>query len=151
MAANRIIGKDNTIPWIIPGEQIRFKQITMGHPLIMGRKTWESIGHPLPGRRNIVVTRNSSFQYPGVEVVHSLDQGLDECRSESKVFIIGGEQIFEIALPLADSLILTLLPESIVGDTYFPEFSPDDFRKTSTEKIDGPVPYRIDTFVRKKR
>jgi len=151
MAENRVIGKDNTIPWTIPGEQTRFKQITMGHPLIMGRKTWQSIGHPLPGRRNIVVTRNPSFHYPGVEVVHSLDQGLDVCKFESKVFIIGGEQIFELALPLADTLILTILPETIVGDTYFPEFSSHDFSKTSTEQIDGPVPYIINTFTRKKR
>jgi dihydrofolate reductase len=151
MAANRVIGKDNTIPWTIPGEQAHFKEITMGYPLIMGRKTWESIGHPLPGRRNIVVTRNPLFQYPGVEVVHSLAQGLDVCKSESKVFIIGGEQVFELALPLADTLILSLLPESVVGDTYFPEFSLRDFNQISTEQIDGPVPYRIKTFIRKKR
>ena len=151
MAANRVIGKDNTIPWHIPGEQSRFKEVTMGHPLVMGRKTWESIGHPLPGRRNIVITRNHSFQSPGVEVVHTLEEGLEACKSESRVFVIGGEQIFELALPFADTLILTLLPEAVIGDTYFPEFSSHDFSQISSKLVDGPVPYRVNIFARKNK
>jgi dihydrofolate reductase len=150
MAANRVIGRDNDIPWHIPGEQTRFKQITMGHPMIMGRLTWDSIGRPLPGRRNIVVTRDLSFRASGVEVVHSLEQGLESCRSEKKIFIIGGAQIFKLALPLADTLILTVLPEPVSGNVYFPDFSPGDFIKISSEEVPGPVPYLIDTFKRKK-
>ena len=88
MAANRVIGRDNIIPWDIPGEQTRFKKITMGHPMIMGRKTYQSIGRPLPGRRNLVLTRNKNFEADGCEVVHFLKQGFAACRGENKVFII---------------------------------------------------------------
>lgn len=151
MSVNRVIGKDNTIPWDIPGEQARFKQITMGHPLIMGRKTWQSIGHPLPGRRNIVITRNTSLHASGAEVVHSLDESLALCENERKVFIIGGEQLYRLSLPLADTLILTILPKSVSGDVYFPEFSGDDFIETAAEQIAGPVPYSIRTYQRNQQ
>ena len=107
MASNRVIGRENTIPWNIPGEQTRFKDTTMGHSLIMGRKTWESIGKPLPGRRNIVVTRNSDFQAPGAEIVHSLKEGLALTEGTEKVFIIGGAQLYHLSLERADTLILT--------------------------------------------
>ncbi len=148
MSANRVIGKDNTIPWHIPGEQARFKEITMGHPLIMGRRTWQSIGHPLPGRRNIVISRNPSFSAPGAEVVHSLDQSLALCEKEDRVFIIGGEQLYRLSLPLADTLILTILPQQVSGDVFFPEFSADDFTETAVEQVAGPVPYIIRTYQR---
>lgn len=150
MAANRVIGRKNIIPWNIPGEQARFKQITMGHSLIMGRKTWESIGHPLPGRRNIVVTRNPLFEAPGAEVVHSFQEGLDLCRGEDKLFVIGGEQLYRQALSVADTLILSILPDAVSGDTYFPEFSSDDFSDISIEQVEGPVPYAIKTYQRNK-
>ena len=146
MAANRVIGKDNSIPWDIQGEQTRFKRTTMGHALIMGRKTWQSIGHPLPGRRNIVITRNPSFQAAGAEVALSLEQGLSLCRNEAKIFIIGGEQLYRLTLPLADSLILTILPQPVAGDAYFPEFSANEFKEIAAEQVDGPVPYFITTF-----
>lgn len=150
MAANRVIGRDNDIPWHIPGEQARFKKITMGHPMIMGRKTWDSIGGPLPGRRNIVVTRDSSFHASGVEVVHSLEKGLESCSSARKIFIIGGAQIFKLALPITDTLILTTLPEPVMGNIYFPNFSLVDFHKISSEQVNGPISYVIDTFTRSK-
>ena len=146
MAANRVIGKDNTIPWDIPGEQSRFKEITMGHSLIMGRKTWQSIGRPLPGRRNIVVSRNKNFKAAGGEVVHSLEQGLAACRDESRVFIIGGEQLYRVGLPLADTLILTVLEQQIAGDAFFPEFSCPPFTLMQTENINHPLPYFIKTY-----
>lgn len=148
MAANRVIGKDNTIPWDIPGEQARFKRITMGHALIMGRRTWQSIGHPLPGRRNIVITRNLSFQAQDAEVAHSLNEGLARCGKESKIFIIGGEQLYRLALPLADTLILTTLPEPVAGDAWFPRFSPETFSLVKSEQIDASRPYIINTYQR---
>ncbi|MCF6186661.1 MAG: dihydrofolate reductase [Desulfobulbaceae bacterium] len=151
MAANRVIGKDNTIPWDIPGEQARFKQMTMGHALIMGRKTWQSIGRPLPGRRNIVITRNLTFQAPGAQVAHSLDEGIALCTNEKKVFIIGGEQLYRLALSLADTLILTTLPEPVAGDAWFPRFSSQTFSLVGSEQVDAPMPYTINTYQRTER
>ncbi len=151
MASNRVIGRDNTIPWDIPGEQARFKEVTMGHPLIMGRKTWQSIGRPLPGRRNIVVTRNTDFKAAGCEVVHSLEQGIAACRGEKKVFIIGGEQLYQLGLEQADTLILTLLDREVDGDAFFPEFFCPPFKLVQTEKINHPVPYSIQTYQRKNK
>lgn len=148
MAANRVIGRNNSIPWDIPGEQGRFKEVTMGHPLIMGRKTWQSIGSPLPGRRNIVVTRNRQFKAEGAEVVHSLDQGLETCRDRQKVFIIGGEQLYQIGLELADTLILTVLDQEISGDAFFPEFSCPPFKLIHTEQVTGQLPYAVKTYRR---
>jgi len=148
MAANRVIGRDNTIPWDIPGEQGRFKEITMGHPLIMGRRTWQSIGRPLPGRRNLVVTRNTKFKAEGCEVVHSLKQGIDACSGAQTIFIIGGEQLYRLALDRADTLILTVLDQEVTGDTYFPKFASPPFALTHTEQVRGFPPYSIKTYKR---
>ncbi len=149
MAANRVIGSSNTIPWDIPGEQARFKEVTMGYPLIMGRKTWQSIGRPLPGRRNIVVTRERTYQAAGGEVVHSLDQGIKACPGEKKIFIIGGEQLFKLGLALADTLLLTVLEQTYEGDAFFPTFSCPPFELVQTETISRPVAYSIQTFRRR--
>jgi len=143
MAVNRVIGKNNDIPWHIPGEQRRFKEITMGHPLIMGRKTYESIGGPLPGRRNVVVTRNKSYLAPGCDVAHSLDMALQKCRDEDKVFIIGGEQLYRLSLGKATSIILTVLDRKIEGDNFFPEFSEEEFAVRHKERIHGSESYTI--------
>ena len=151
MACNRVIGRNNTIPWDIPGEQARFKKVTMGHPLIMGRKTWQSIGHPLSGRLNIVVTRNRDFKATGGEVVHSLEQGIAACRGAKKIFIIGGEQLYRLGLKLADTLLLSILDQEIDGDAFFPEFSCPPFELVETEKINHLVPYSIQTYQRKDK
>ena len=150
MAANRVIGRGRAIPWDIPGEQTRFKEITMGHSLIMGRKSWESIGRPLPGRRNIVVTRNPAFRAVGAEVVHSLDQGFVLTEGEEKVFVIGGAQLYQFALDRADTLILTELEQEVEGDAFFPAFSCPPFALVQTEDVEGPVCYHIRTYQRRK-
>ncbi|WP_339133929.1 MAG: dihydrofolate reductase [Candidatus Electrothrix sp. GW3-4] len=150
MAANRVIGRGNTIPWDIPGEQTRFKETTMGHSLLMGRKTWESLGQPLPGRQNIVVTRNSAFQAPGAKVVHSLEQGLALTAGAERVFVIGGAQLYQLALERADTLILTELGQEVAGDVFFPAFSCPPFALIQTEEVTEPVPYRICTYQRRK-
>mgnify|MGYP001821808080 CR=1 FL=1 len=150
MAANRVIGRGGDIPWDIPGEQSRFKEITLGHSLLMGRKTWESIGNPLPGRRNIVVTRNSAFQAPGAELVHSLDQGLALTEGEAKIFVIGGAQLYRLALDRTDTLILTELEQEVAGDAFFPAFSCPPFALMQTEEIIEPVRYSIRTYRRRK-
>lgn len=149
MASNRVIGKDNTIPWHIPGEQQRFKEITMGFPLIMGRKTYESIGRPLPGRRNIIITRNRDYAASGCDVVHSLEMALDACKGEKKVFVIGGEQLYKLSLDKATSIILTVLDRPVEGDNIFPEFSEELFELKDTEQVSGPEPYTISFYYKK--
>jgi dihydrofolate reductase len=125
-ARNGIIGKDNAMPWKIPGEQAYFKRVTMGHPIIMGRKTWESIGRPLPGRRSIVVTRNPGFVAAGAEVVTSLDAALAACAGAAEAFVIGGAELYRLALPRADRLLVTEIDHDFDGDTTFP--APDSAR-----------------------
>ena len=156
MAANRVIGYNNTIPWDIPGEQTRFKEITMGCPLILGRKTWQAIGRPLPGRRNIVVSRNKNLTAEGGELVHSLHQAFALCRGEEKVFIIGGAQLYSHALDRADTLILTVLDLEVKGDTFFPDFTCPPFALMNTESVvventSPPVSYSIQTYQRKEQ
>jgi len=148
MTADYVIGKNNAIPWHILGEQTRFKETTMGHSLIMGRKTFESIGHPLPGRRNLVVTRNNKYQAPGGEVFLSLDEALKACKGEKKVFVIGGQQLFTQSMAQADILILTFINRNVQGDTWFPKFTETDFMLVGREKITSPELYYINTYKR---
>lgn len=151
MSLNRVIGKNNRIPWKIPGEQQRFKQITWGHAIIMGRKTHQSIGKPLPGRTNIVISRQKNYPAPGCILVNSLDEALKNCPpNDIEAFIIGGEQIFRLALPLADRIYLTTIQQEIEGDTFFPEFSLTEFNEISSQKIDATIPYTFKIFERKK-
>ncbi|CAK8711429.1 MAG: dihydrofolate reductase [Candidatus Electronema aureum] len=151
VAANGVIGSNNAVPWQMPGEQMRFKETTWGHCLLMGRRTWDSIGRALPGRHSIVVTRNTAFQPDDCEVVHSLAEGIKAARSrlETKLFVIGGEQLYGMALSLADTLILTRLEQAFVGDAFFPPFSSPPFQLMKTEQINGPIPYQIETWRRR--
>ena len=131
MANNRVIGNRGDSPWKIPGEQKRFKEITLGHTVIMGRKTYESIGRPLPGRTNIVITRQSDYQASGCIVVHDLDSAFQSCPTqENEAFICGGGQLYQASLPVTDRIYLTVLPREVAGDTYFPEISENEFRMT---------------------
>ncbi len=150
MAANRVIGRGSEIPWHLPGEQKRFKEITWGFPLIMGRKTFESIGRPLPGRRNIVITRNTHWQAAGCEVASSMERALQGCLGSDKVFVIGGAQIYQLAMPLATGLILTTLDTEVDGDVFFPEFSEDDFVAVDTEVVAAEIPYTMTTWQRQE-
>ena len=116
---NNIIGKDGNLPWHLPDELARFKQITIGHPIIMGRKTHESIGRPLPGRQNIVISRDKHFSATGCEVAQSLEQAIKIAGRSSEIFIIGGASIYPLALPLADKIYLTRVDVSPDGDKRF--------------------------------
>ncbi len=117
---NHVIGRDNQMPWKISADLQFFKRVTMGHPVIMGRKTWESIGRPLPGRRNIVVSRNTNYPITGGELVGSLDEALKSLNQFSRVFVIGGEQLFTQAFDKADRLYITEIDLDIEGgDTFF--------------------------------
>lgn len=131
-ARNGVIGKNNAMPWKIPGEQAYFKRVTMGHPIVMGRRTWESIGRPLPGRRNIVVTRDPGFAAQGAEVVHGMDEALALCRHAAEVFVIGGAQLYDAAMPMADRLLLTEIDHDFDGDAFMP--APDAARWRETAR-----------------
>ncbi|MER1987552.1 MAG: dihydrofolate reductase [Solibacillus sp.] len=119
---NRVIGYENDMPWHLPGDLQYFKEMTMGKPILMGRKTFESIGRPLPGRRNIVITRNDAYDAEGIETAPSLEAALALVRDAEEIMVIGGEQIFTQALPLAEKLYITLIDHEFVGDTYFPAY-----------------------------
>ena len=125
IAENGVIGRDNALPWRLPDEMAHFRKVTMGHPLVMGRRTYESIGKPLPGRTNIVVTRNPHFQAPGCIVVTSLQAALDAAAKSpgaDEVCVMGGTSLFEEAFPVADVLHLTEVQAAVPGDTFFPPF-----------------------------
>ncbi len=123
-AKNRTIGRDNTLPWKLPGDLAHFKRTTLGCPIIMGRKTWDSLGRPLPGRKNIVITRDVSRAIAGVDFVTSLSKALELVSDTEKVFVIGGAQIYQQALPLADSIIATEVQADIEGDAFFAPLDP---------------------------
>ena len=129
MSENRVIGRDNTLPWRLPADLKHFKALTTGRTIIMGRRTWESLPRrPLPRRRNVVITRNLDFEAPGAVAVHSLKAALREGAGDEEIFVIGGEQVFREALPFADRLYLTLVHASVEGDTYFPPFDESAWR-----------------------
>ena len=132
MTRDRVIGKNNKIPWRLPGEQKWFKEVTMGHPILMGRKTFESIGRPLPGRRNLIVTRTGNFA--GIDVIHDLnkfDPTLYEVNGR-EIFVIGGAEIYEALLDRCDAIYVTVVKKAYEGDAYFPEF---ESRFEITERI----------------
>lgn len=132
MDAKRGIGIDNKLPWHLPEDLAHFKRVTLGHPIVMGRKTFDSIGRPLPGRRNIVVTRNADWRHEGVEVAHSLQDAVALAGGES-ASIIGGAQIFAEALDLADRMVVTHIDKQYACDTFFPEIDPARWTAVASE------------------
>ena len=129
MAENRVIGRNNQLPWRIPADLRHFKALTLGKPVIMGRKTYESIGRPLPGRDNIVVTADSGYQAEGCQVVHSVEQALEAAGSCEEAMIIGGANLYRQTLENADRLCLTLVKAEPEGDTWFPEIELQQWRE----------------------
>jgi dihydrofolate reductase len=132
-ARNGTIGRNNALPWHLPEDLAHFKRTTMGAPIIMGRKTWESIGRPLPGRRNIVVTRNPQLRIEGCEVTTSLEDAQRLCAGVEQMFLIGGAQLYAEAMPCADRLIVTEIDADVEGDAFFPPIDPDQWIVTSRE------------------
>ena len=138
MTESRVIGVNNHLPWNIPEDLKRFKQITSGHPIVMGRKTFESIGKPLPRRTNIVITRDKTYRVEGGAVVHSFEEALEWARRSEgadEVFVIGGSEIFKLAIPLAWRIYLTEVRWPFEGDTFFPGFDEGEFKEVSTERL----------------
>lgn len=152
MATNRVIGKDGDMPWKIPADLAYFRKVTEGHPIIMGRRTWESLGRPLPKRRNIVVTSQPAEAFPGAEVVPSFDAALALCEADELVFCIGGGQLYRAALPQADCLYLTEIHQEIDGDTVFPEFDRAAWRENYRDPhTQGDAPHRFDFVLYARR
>jgi len=141
VAQNGVIGRDGDLPWRLPSDLKRFKQLTLGKPVVMGRKTWDSIGRPLPGRPNIVVTRDASFAAPGATVVSSLDEGLAVAQREAEalgvdeICVIGGGQIYAQVFDRADILHVTRVEADVAGDTRFPAIDPAVFERVADEPI----------------
>jgi len=133
MAKNRVIGANGKIPWRLPNELQLFKRVTMGHHIIMGRKTWESIGRLLPGRTSVIVTRQTDFAVPGAMVAHSLKDALAACGNDEEVFVIGGGELYREALPLAHRIYLTTVDAEPAGDAFMPELDAQQWRETSAQ------------------
>jgi dihydrofolate reductase len=130
-AENNAIGKDNQLLWHLPDDLKHFKKTTKGHHVIAGRKTFESQGRPLPHRTNIIITRNPDYQAEGCIIVHSLEEALKQVKNDEEPFIIGGENIYRMAMPQADRIYLTRVHVSLEADTFFPEISPQEWKEVS--------------------
>lgn len=139
MAENGVIGRGGQLPWHLSADLKRFKRLTMDHTIIMGRKTWESIGRPLPGRRMVVITRQYDYQAEGVTVARNFEDALALARAagDTEAFIIGGAEIYRLALPLADRLYMTLVLAEVAGDTKFPEIDLETWARIDSESVEA--------------
>jgi dihydrofolate reductase len=149
MSWNRVIGRDGGLPWHLSADLQRFKRLTVGHAIIMGRKTFDSIGRILPGRRSIVITRQVDFSPPGVVVAHDVNEAIQQATSSDEAFVIGGEQIFQLMLPLVTRMHITEVQANVTGDTLFPAYDPSEWRLTEESvhaadaKNDYPVRFLV--------
>ena len=137
MASNRVIGRDGQMPWHLSADLQRFKQITLGSPILMGRKTYEAIGRPLPGRQNLIISRNADYQAPGCRVFDDMQTALQAVAAADELFVIGGATLYEALLPYADYLYLTVIDKAFAGDTYFPQIDPAAWQSISREDINN--------------
>ena len=137
MDSNRLIGKNNALPWHLPADLAFFKQTTMGKPIIMGRKTFTSIGKALPGRKNIVVTRDSSFKAPDCEIAASIDHAITLAEESAEVMLIGGASLYQQTIERADIIYLTLIHHAFDGDTWFPEIDKKTWNLVSRDDFDA--------------
>jgi dihydrofolate reductase len=151
ISENHAIGKDNKLLWRLPADLKHFKEITTGHTIIMGRKTYESVGRPLPNRRNIIITRQP-IAIEGCEVVNSIDAALALCAEEDEVFIVGGAEIYRQSLHLTNRIYLTVVHKEFEGDSFFPEIKKEDWKEVSREDHQAdeknPLPYSFITLER---
>ena len=145
MARNRVIGKDNRLPWRLPADMRRFRALTMGKHVLMGRKTFESISQPLKGRINLVLTRDPGFHAPGCEVLHSADEALELARSGTELMVIGGASLYQQLVASAERMYLTLVHHELDGDAWFPPFAEVDWALPAREDLpadaENPFPY----------
>ena len=152
MDNNRLIGSNNALPWHLPADLAFFKRTTMGKPIVMGRKTYESIGKPLPGRRNIVVTRNRNYRAPGCDIVAGVDEAMSVCEPGPEIMLIGGASLYQQSIERANYLYITQIHHSFDGDTWFPEFDDRLWSIESRDDFDpdesNVYPYSFVKFVR---
>jgi dihydrofolate reductase len=152
MARNRVIGAGGRIPWHLPEELKRFKRLTLGHHIVMGRKTWESIGRLLPGRSTVIVTRQRGYRVPGAKVVHSLDEAIAACGRDEEIFVIGGAELYAQALGRAARLYLTTVDAEVAGDTLMPEVTTGEWREVAAQAFAAderhPYSFRCVTYGR---
>lgn len=134
MAENRVIGRADALPWRLPRDMKRFKQLTMGHTVVMGRTTYETLERPLPGRRNVVLSRDPARRFDGAEVVETLDQALELAGDDDEVFVAGGGEIYRLALPRADRIYLTVVHTEVTGDTLFPQLDDSEWELHGDER-----------------
>ncbi|MGA4719927.1 dihydrofolate reductase [Fictibacillus nanhaiensis] len=153
MGENRVIGKDNDLPWRLPRDWKYVQKITMGKTIVLGRKNFESIGKALPGRRNIVLTRKMGFSLQNCIVVHSINEVLNACEDDEEVFIFGGEEIYSQFMPMVTKMYLTKIHHTFEGDTYFPIFNERDWKEISRVKgiqdKQNPYTYYFHQYIRK--
>ena len=151
---NKVIGNKNALPWSLPADMKHFKELTAGKPVIMGRKTFESIGNPLPNRTNIIITSNPDYKAEGCTIVHSLNEALKVAENQEEVMIIGGAKIYKEFLPKANKMYLTLIDADFEGDAYFPEYNIEEWEETSYEEQerdkDNPYNYTFLVLTRKR-
>ncbi len=133
IANNHVIGVNNTLPWHLPEDLKRFRAITMGHHIIMGRKTFDSLGRLLPGRTTVIVTRNLHYHVEGALIAHSLQEAIGLCQNDDEIFLIGGAELYQTGLALADRLYVTEIDLDVAGDAYFPEINPNQWLETARE------------------
>ncbi|MCH7544812.1 MAG: dihydrofolate reductase [Planctomycetes bacterium] len=155
MSENRVIGRDGDLPWRLPEDLKRFKRLTTGHHVIMGRKTFETLGRPLPNRTNIVITRRQDFPAPGdIRIAHSLEEALGLAESDVEPFVLGGGEIYALALPLAGRLELTVIHATIPGDTYFPDYDESEWTLVADDRHEADEnhehPFSFRTYQRER-
>jgi len=148
MTKNNVIGNKGLIPWNIKGEQNRFKELTIGHTIIMGRRSYEEIGKPLPNRKTILISQTINIHSANCITVNSLNEALSLVKDEDEVFIAGGGRVYKEAMSLADRLYITVIDIETSGDTFFPNFNEKDFEKVYEKKIDAEISYTYFTFDR---
>lgn len=149
MSENGVIGKNNQLPWHLPADLKHFKKITLGNPILMGRKTYESIGRPLPGRLNIILTHNTHFQAPGCTVVPSIDEALIAAKEYPELFIIGGATLYQELMPLTQRIYMTKIYQHIDGDTFFPPLDLKQWQQVecTDHEVDEANPYRYSFMI----
>lgn len=150
VAKNNVIGNNGIIPWKIKGEQKRFKELTVGKTIIMGRKSFEEIGKPLPNRKTILISNTKHIELENCTTVSSFMEALDVAKDEDEIFIAGGGQVYKESFPYADRIYITVIDKTINGNIYFPEISDKDFVKIYEEWIEGEIPYTYYTYERRK-
>jgi dihydrofolate reductase len=155
MAKNRTIGINNSLPWCCPEDLKHFKALTMGHHIIMGRKTYESIGRPLPGRTTVIVTRNNGLKVDGCKIAHSLGDAVSICGNVKEIFVVGGADIYALALPIAEKIYLTEIQKFVTGDATFPELILEEWQEASRgiqqQEAPEPLIFHFVEYQRKQR